>query len=318
MYTRICNLQSILNSHTHRTRTRTYIIMDVRALVVFLQLAVVHFRTEMLVLFGDARTVPLLIGIGHQLNASAGTTAPLQTIVYQIPFRARPSCRICPTSRLTIVWTDLEHTKLSHASWYGWYTDANRVVVVAERPYVDKEMHYLAQNFLVFNVVLVQLMPRGANGGQLRILCWGASLTMKANFTSTFNTTAAFFASTANNALVLRKQVTQWSAFATFSTTLIAPYHVIVQGPGTDGRRMLASAMMHMMHLLRDILNYTLTVHFTHPDPKECATCFAPLPLATDRRMVPLFDLDKLHLLGNKKYICFFRIAYLYARFVRI
>lgn len=256
----------------------------------FLQLAIVYFKIELLVLVGDNSTLVELVQVQNRLDNTIPiiivsiSTFSDDAINYEI------FCRDCPTSQLTLSYLDSgDYTKLQ--TYLGVQRrDTNRMVLVrSQRSRFTREQ--IIVGFREFNMVMVELVA----GVHLEVYSWSDSVTFNHDdfsFISRFKGPRQIFRSNDSNALMFRQQLDRWPnepIDAVLFTTMIAPYHLVLALPGTN-QLMLSSASLNIFKTIGNILNFSLKILYTNR--KYCSPCMHPFPLYKYRRVSTMVDFN--------------------------
>lgn len=262
-------------------------------LVLFLQLCVVHFQTELLVLIGDSESFPVLFDLHSRLET------PMPTIVLSIShskkINGKTFCPDCPTQRLSIIILSDASSDINLVKNMSQPKDTNRVVVVRTSKSTDLELIGHFHLFMIYNMVLVEVDETGS----IQVLAWGTSIRLKVDtnrvrkMVSQFaGPDAIFHNNSDNNALVFRKLMRHWpssdSASCMFYTKLMSPYHFHVVDKLAQRQLYVASATATLLQLIGNILNFSVNIKFM--GSVYCAKCFqAPID-AIHRGRIELFD----------------------------
>lgn len=281
--------------------------MELLQLVQFLRLTILYFRMELVVLHGDDQTLPDLEHlVRHQLDAQL----PVMLVSVMLRPLANGSssdghqrfCADCPTSHLNVVYVRARNLYRVGAVLVPNFNDASRyVLVLADEPHVDRLQ--VANSFWQYNMVLVECCRTGPSShhhhhqeppAPLLVYAWTKILAFRSQSQasiSRFVGAHAIFHSNDTNALVFRKEMRRWPsaapAAATFTTTMMSPYCLILRDVAT-GRVVLASAQLTLFKMIGDVLNFALKINFMFPS--GCPECFAPGPMRNYRGAVPLYD----------------------------
>lgn len=257
----------------------------------FIQLAILHFKIELIVLIGDNSTLFDLVQVQKRLNniipiIIVSTTPPFP----DNPFRVHSFCRGCPTNQLTLIYLNTGHYNRVLKYLIDEQRNTNRMVWFRPQSSMFRRNRF-AQMFREFNMVLVELV----DGVDLEVFAWSDSV--KHDYSAAvplprFKEPEGIFRSNDSNALMFRNGLDRWPGdpiVATLFTTMIAPHHLILRLQHSK-QLWLSSSTLDLFQLMGNILNFALNISFS--DEKYCPPCYYPFPVFKTSRLEKLFDYD--------------------------
>lgn len=256
-------------------------------LVQFLQLAIIQFRTEVLVLFGDDQTLPDLITIQHRVNAS------IPTYILNL-FSNSPNTNIelcvqqCPQNQLTIIYFESVNFELIHRIYKNAPNSGTNLLVLVRLMNSAADRSSLGRLFWGFNVVLVELITKP----NLQVTVLGKSGSSRnPKFLTTFDGPVEIYRSSYPNALVFRKEFRHWfgaPAVATLSTTILPPFHFLLQVENNEDFLLVSSTMI-IFKLIGEIMNFNIHIFFQNRE--HCKVCHSAFGVYSNNVKNPFLSL---------------------------
>lgn len=255
--------------------------MDFTQFAQFLQLVLQFGRTELLVLIGDALTLPALDEIRQQLMDPPEGAPRFTVMTVKLPFNcplggATAYCRDCPVNRLTFAYLSDRHLLLVTETLTASHSGAERLVLMRRHRNHDDELVHLADHFMLHSAVIVEVDDVT---GALLVFAWHKCFTAQevaSNFVDRFVGPRAIFDSDRTSAQLFRHEFQRWSgerrraAATTFLTTMMSPYNFVLYDDAS-GRQLVASARLVLIQVLGDRLGFEVRPHFL--DFALCPMC---------------------------------------------
>lgn len=260
-------------------------------LVHFLQVAIVTFNMEHLLLVGDNATLDTLIQIQQRLRDGVPLLPTVVWCATADQMGRSPRCPECPTSQLTLVsMGSYANFAVAKKQLESNHRETNRIMVLPIETSIEMDLVVL---FTWFNSIVVTVCPDGA----IRVLAWGRHFTysVQRKMLSTF-TDNELFASNTFGALMFRVEWQRWpprpAVTALYIAIMMAPYSFLVRDERND-KLWLASANLALLQIIGDTLHFK--IHIFYRWRPTCPACFEPLPMARNNRgCARLLDYDDI------------------------
>lgn len=191
----------------------------------FLQLTILHFHIQSLLLIGDNQTLSTLTHVRRRLDNVLPTTIVSFSTDDPPPVEST-FCPICRPAQLILIHLDAHFYPLIRT--LITQGDANRMVLLRTPDQPPMELQSIVIAFAVFNLVLAQVQP----SGELKLSLWGRMVHRRqANLVTSYDRIDGIFRSNDTNALLFRNELERWplEVEANYLNLITPPYIVYVK-----------------------------------------------------------------------------------------
>lgn len=263
----------------------TVIKMRFQRLVEFMQILIVRFDLNYLLLVGDNQSLPILLNVRNRLDLVVSSV--VLSVSSETKLLRRPTCPYCRDRQLTVI--HLDEDKYDYAKRILNPNHSNHYRMILFRT-VDKEQYVVGKKMLklfgLYNFVMVDILP----DGNVKLWSWQKMYyTSQPNITTSYNGTEAIFHSNDTNALLFRNEMKQWpeKIDAAIYVNILPPYNFMVKDE-TSGQVFMGSLLLVLLTIIGDIMRFTPLVTFQNTDV-TCASCYQELIVRNRRESIALF-----------------------------